>query len=114
MKHIGWALTQFHPHGERPDVHPMWPVAASYSNGHVAPRHPETADGWALVRCSHLHFEAAKQDPRVEPYRTVWDVITPKTVETYAAQGAKPGMMLCQLLSLLANNYEMGFADNDM
>jgi hypothetical protein len=104
-----WMLTQFHTH---PDTGWVWPVAASYANGHVAPRHPDTADGWALVLCeSHgHHIEAAKQDPRVQAYRTVWDVITPGTVTAYAAQGATAGMMLCQLLSMLANNYEPGFA----
>jgi hypothetical protein len=105
-----WMLTQFHPHGERPDIHAGWPVAASYANGHIAPRHPKTADGWALVACNSgvHHIDAAGQDPRVQPYRTVWDTITPETVTAYAAQGAKPGMMLCQLLSLLAA-WEPGF-----
>jgi hypothetical protein len=105
-----WMLTQFHPHSERPDVHPKWPVAASYANGHVAPLHPDEDNGWALVLCeagAH-HIEAAAQDPRVKPYRTVWDTITPETVTAYEAQGAKPGMMLCQLLSLLAA-WEPGF-----
>ena len=99
-----WMLTQFHEHPERRDLHPSWPVAASYANGHVAPCHPDGADGWALVQveCGVHHIEAAGQDPRVKAYRTVWDVITPETVTAYAAQGAKPGMMLCQLLSLLA------------
>jgi len=105
-----WMLTQFHPHAQHPELHPLWPVAASYADGHIAPRHPETADGWALVACNSgaHHIEAANQDPRVQAYRTVWDTITPKTVETYEPQGAKPGMMLCQLLSLLAA-WEPGF-----
>ncbi|MGA8877938.1 MAG: hypothetical protein WB555_20530 [Candidatus Korobacteraceae bacterium] len=105
-----WMLTQFHPHGTDPETHPVWPVAASYADGHIAPRHPETADGWALVLCTSgtHHIEAAMLDPRVQPYRTVWDPITPETVTTYAAQGAKAGMMLCQLLAVLAQ-WEPGF-----
>jgi hypothetical protein len=110
-----WMLTQFTPHGEHPDVHAAWPVAASYSDGHRAPRHPDDPiNGWGLVLCevgTH-HIEAANQDPRVHAYRTVWDTITPETVAAYAAQGAKPGMMLCQLLSLLAA-WEPGFGSND-
>jgi hypothetical protein len=99
-----WMLTQFLPHAERPDVHPKWPVAASYASGHVAPRHPDTADGWALVLCDvdPHHIEAAAQDPRVQPYRTPWDELTPETIKAYASEGAKAGMMLCQLLSRLA------------
>jgi hypothetical protein len=107
-----WALTQFHVHAEFPDIHPKWPVAASYANGHVAPRHPDMDDGWALVLCNDLHHEAAEQDPRIQPYYTVWDTITPETVAAYKAEGAKPGMMLCQLLSLLARIYP-GFGSND-
>ncbi|HZR58470.1 MAG TPA: hypothetical protein VFA74_16475 [Terriglobales bacterium] len=106
-----WMLTQFHVHPQFPDAHPKWPVAASYGNGHVAPRHPDTEDGWALVLCEAgvHHIEAAALDPRVEPYRTLWDEITPQTVTAYADKGAKAGMMLCQLLSLLANTYDSGF-----
>jgi hypothetical protein len=106
-----WMLTQFAPHGEHPDIHEAWPVAASYASGHVAPRHPDTADGWALVLClaDPHHIEAAREDPRIKGvYRTVWDTITPETVADYEAQGAKPGMMLCQLLSVLAE-WEPGF-----
>jgi hypothetical protein len=86
------------------------PVAASYANGHTAPRHPDTPDGWALVRCNSTmtQIEAAELDPRVQPYRTVWDVISPDTVTAYQEQGAAAGMMLCQLLSLLAK-WEPGF-----
>jgi len=66
-------------------------------------------DGWALVLIDDLGHEGAEQDPRVQPYRTMFDTITPETVQTYAAQGAKDGMMLCQLLSLLAK-WGIGFA----
>jgi hypothetical protein len=71
-----WMLTQFAPHGEHPDIHEAWPVAASYASGHVAPRHPDTADGWALVLClaDPHHIEAAREDPRIKGvYRTVWE-----------------------------------------
>lgn len=74
-----WMLSQFYTeplHGNE------WPVAASYSNGQ--------------------QIEAAEQDPRVQPYRTPWDTITPETVSAYASAGAVPGMMLGQLLTLLA------------
>jgi hypothetical protein len=103
-----WMLTQFYIDSTRDGFE--WPVAAAYANGHTAPRHPDTSDGWALVFCnSDSHqIEAAAQDPRVQPYRTVWDTITPETVAAYAAQGAVTGMMLCQLLSLLAQ-WEAGF-----
>jgi hypothetical protein len=104
-----WVLTQFGPHPDFPDVHPMWPIAAAHGNGHISPRYPENADGWALVLCGGLDHESARRDPRVAAtYRTVWDVITPETVTAYAAQGATAGMMLCQLLSLLAE-WEPGF-----
>lgn len=79
-----WMLTQFLPHGESPDIHKAWPVAASYASGHVAPRHPDNpVNGWALVLCEAGpdHIEAAREDPRIKGvYRTVWDTITPETV----------------------------------
>jgi len=88
------------------------PVCVAYSNGHTSPRYADDIEnGWALVlcECGAHHIEAASMDPRVEVYRTVWDEITPQTVTAYEAQGAKPGMMLCQLLSLLAK-WEPGFS----
>jgi len=98
-----WMLSQFYTEPLNGDE---WPVAATYSNGHVCPQHPATPDGWALVKCDAgtPQIEAAMQDPRVQPYRTLWDTITPETVTAYASAGAKDGMMLCQLLSLLAQN----------
>lgn len=96
-----WMLSQFY-------VEPIngwdWPVAASYSNGHNCPQHPDAPETWALVKCDSAsqQMEAAAQDPRVQPYHTVWDTITPETVTAYAAKGATAGMMLCQLLSTLA------------
>jgi hypothetical protein len=106
-----WMLTQFHSHPTETTW--AWPVAASYADGHVAPRHPDNALGgaWGLVQgeCGPHHIAAAEQDPRVQPYRTVWDTITPETVRAYASQGAQAGMMLCQLLSLLAKT-EPAFA----
>jgi hypothetical protein len=96
-----WMLSQFY-------IEPLnnleWPVAASYSNGHVCPCHPATADGWALVECNSgpTQIEAASQDSRVQPYKTLWDTITPETVTAYADKGAKAGMMLGQLLQVLA------------
>lgn len=96
-----WMLSQF-------VTCPTWstphPVCAAYSNGHLYPEPPVTSDGWAFVACnsgSH-QIEAAAQDPRVNIYRTLWDPITPQTVISYAAQGAKAGMMLGQLIQLLA------------
>lgn len=96
-----WMLSQFY-------VEPvngfLWPVAASYSNGHDCPAPPTAPSPWALVRCfsQPQQIEAAALDPRVQPYRTLWDPITPDTVEAYKAKGAAPGMMLGQLLQRLA------------
>jgi hypothetical protein len=81
-----------------------WPVAASYANGHVCPQHPDTPGGWSLVKCNStpVQIEAAAQDPRVQPYRTLWDPLTPETVTAYQNKGAKAGMMLGQLIQVLA------------
>jgi hypothetical protein len=94
-----WVLSQF---GTEPVNGWEWPVAASYSNGHICPQHPTAPETWALVLCNDLHNEAAAADPRVQVFHTVWDMITPETVTAYQDRGAKAGMMLCQLLSLLA------------
>ena len=102
-----WMLTQFY----NDPVHGFeWPVAASYGNGHVCPRHPDDPSGWALclVNAGTQQVEAAEQDPRVQPYRTLWDPLTAETVAAYAAQGAKAGMMLGQLIQLLAQT-DMGY-----
>lgn len=95
-----WMLSKFYTepiHGNE------WPVAASYSNGHTCPEHPTTGE-WALVKCEAgaPQAEAANEDPRVQPYRTLWDTITPETVAAYVDQGAKAGMMLGQLLQVLS------------
>ena len=88
-----------------------WPVAASYSNGFRCPRSPEAPETWALVscNCTSQQIEAAAEDPRVQPYRTLWDPLTPETITAYAAAGAKAGMMLGQLLQMLAQT-EPGYA----
>lgn len=95
-----WMLSQFY---KEPINKWDWPVCASYANGHSCPQHP-AAGGWALVLCesSSQQVEAAAQDPRVQPYRTLWDPITDATVKAYKKQGAKSGMMLGQLIQLLA------------
>lgn len=98
---IVWMLSQMY---KEPVNDWDWPVASSYANGHDCPRHPDTPDGWALVKCESAaqQIEAAAQDPRVQPYRTLWDPLTPETVTAYANKGAVAGMMLGQLLQLLA------------
>src|SRR6185437_1721875 len=106
-----WMLSQF---GIDPSTNWDLPVAASYSNGYVSPRNPDAPETWALVLCDSTtqQIEAAAQDPRVQPYRTPWDSLTPETVTAYAAQGAQAGMMLGQLLALLAQTtgaYAGGF-----
>jgi hypothetical protein len=102
-----WMLSQ---HYQCP-VNGTRPVCDAYSNGHLCPRYADdVVNGWSLVQgdCSPQQIDASLQDPRVQAYRTVWDTITPETVTAYAAQGATAGMMLCQLLSLLAK-WEPGF-----
>ena len=96
-----WMLSQFY---QDPDLG-LWPVAASYSNGHVCPQNPTDPNGWALVRCdsSAQQIEAASQDPRVRPYRTSWDIVGAETVTAYQGVGATQGMLLGQLLRLLAS-----------
>lgn len=96
-----WMLSKFYT---EPENNFIWPVAASYSNGHNCPVHPETPGAWALVRCDSAppQIEAAGMDPRVQPYRTLWDTITPETVDAYKTKGAAQGMMLGQLLQILA------------
>lgn len=96
-----WMLSQFYTeplHGWE------WPVAASYSNGHECPQHPIAPETWALVKCNSAvqQIEAAALDARVQPYRTLWDTLTPETVRAYAADGAAQGMPLGQLLQILA------------
>ena len=95
-----------------PDNGWTWPVCAAYSNGHVCPSNPATTDGWALVRVNPApqQLEAAAQDPRVKPYRTLWDPITPETVTAYQGKGATAGMMLGQLIQLLAQS-DPGYSD---
>lgn len=107
-----WMLSQCYT---VPESGFIWPYCAAYSNGVVCPKFPPenpTSGGWALVRCrsSAQQIEAAAQDPRIQPYRTLWDTLTPDTVTAYAAAGAKDGMMLCQLLALLAQT-EAGYGD---
>jgi hypothetical protein len=103
-----WMLSQFY---NEPANGWEWPVAASYSNGHDCPQHPVSPETWALVRCesSGQQLEAAAQDPRVHPYRTLWDILTPETVSAYASKGAASGMMLGQLLQILAES-DPGYA----
>ena len=104
-----WALSQFY----RDLDGVLRNVAENYGNGCENPQFPEGLETaeldenrgialWGLIRVRHLNCEAAATDPRVQVYYTVWDELTPETVSAYAAQGARPGMMLCQLLSLLA------------
>lgn len=104
-----WMLSQFY---KEPAHGWDWPVAASYSDGHECPRHPDAPGGWALVRCnaSSHQVEAAALDPRVQPYRTLWDALTPETVAAYQQQGAAVGMMLGQLIQRLAQS-DPGFCD---
>lgn len=103
-----WMISQFYT---EPVNGWDWPVAASYSNGHTCPRNPEAPETWALVQCdsSPQQIEAADQDPRVHPYRTMWDLLTPETVTAYQKNGAIAGMMLGQLIQLLAQG-DMGYA----
>jgi hypothetical protein len=59
-----WMLSKFYDC----EVHGwIWPVCAAYGDGPYVPRHPDTPDGWALVKVwtSPQQMEAAKQDPRV-------------------------------------------------
>lgn len=103
-----WMLSKFYTdtvHGF------LWPYADAYANGHVCPVHPDPADGWALVKCESNtgQLEAAAQDPNVQPYRTMWDTITAETASAYQNKGATAGMMLCQLIALLAQS-DGGFA----
>jgi hypothetical protein len=104
-----WMLSQFYT---EPVNGWEWPVAASYSNGHDCPLHPDAPGGWALVRCDSApqQIEAAEQDPRVQPYRTLWDPLTPETVAAYQNKGATAGMMLGQLIQLLAQG-NSGYGD---
>jgi hypothetical protein len=112
-----WALTKY----VRDASGNLRAVAESYGNGLISPRWPDGLNNpevdengqvvgeiWGLVTVRLMHVEAAAQDPRVQPYHTVYDTITPETVTAYQEQGAQPGMMLCQLLSLLAR-WEAGF-----
>lgn len=98
-----WMLSQMYT---EPQNGWDWPVASSYSNGHDCPQHPDTPNGWALVKCesSIQQIEAAEEDPRVQPYRTLWDPLTPETVTAYQSKGATAGMMLGQLIQLLAQS----------
>lgn len=103
-----WMLSKFYTdtvHGF------LWPDADAYSSGHVCPVYPDSTDGWALVKCQSTtgQIEAAGQDPNVQPYRTHWDPLTPETVAAYKNKGANAGMMLGQLIQLLART-EMGYA----
>jgi hypothetical protein len=106
-----WALTQYAQLNDGS----FHAVAVDYGNGSVSPRFPDglwnnptlddtgnVKDVWGLVKVQHLDCDAAETDPRVQPYHTVYDPITPETVAAYQEQGAQPGMMLCQLLALLA------------
>src|SRR5579872_2485351 len=100
-----WALTQY----VRMDAEKLkyiglhcdlLAVAESYGNGCIAPRWPDGLDNptvdetgqvkdvWGLVKVHHLNCEAAETDPRVQPYHTVYDPITPETVAAYQGQGA--------------------------
>lgn len=104
-----WMLSKFYIH---PDNGFTWPFAAAYSNGHLCPRCPEDIQNdWALVRCysTPQQIEAAAQDPRVQPYRTLWDPINRDTFEAYKTKGAAEGMLLGQLLQILAQT-EPGYA----
>lgn len=96
-----WMLSQF---AQEPVNDWEWPVAASYSNGHDCPQHPIAPETWALVKCDSTpaQMNAAEQDPRVQPYRSLWDTITPETVTAYTSVGAAAGMTLGQLLQLLS------------
>ena len=105
-----WALSKFVKDKEGK----LHEVAKSYGGGGVEnPRYPDElataqaddngqiANVWGLVLVQNLNHEAAATDSRVQVYYSDFDIITPDTVETYKAQGAKAGMMLGQLLALL-------------
>lgn len=104
-----WALTRYGRLGDG-----FHADAVAYGNGSISPRWPDglnnpvvddkglVQDVWGLVLVHGLNCEAADTDSNVQPYHTVYDIITPETVTAYQAQGAVPGMMLCQLLALLA------------
>jgi hypothetical protein len=110
MSHWRWALTQFvkFPDGI------VRNVAESYGAGgcenprvpdgllDVQPDETGLIDMWGLVVVHGLNIDSASTDPRVQPYHTLYDTITPETVAAYKAQGATEGMLLCQLLALLS------------
>jgi hypothetical protein len=111
-----WALTQY---AKGPDG-TLYAAAHSYGNSGISPCFPDglteaepDANGqiaiWGLVLVCDLNHEAAAQDPRVHPYHSLFDVITPETVTAYAARGAKKGMMLGQLLAVLAQGGDTAF-----
>lgn len=104
-----WMLSQ---HYICPESNSPRPICWAYSNGHVCPENAaDIENGWALVRCnSDAHqIDAAGQDPRVRVFRTLWDVITPETVTAYQSKGAVAGMMLGQLIQILAQS-DPGYA----
>jgi hypothetical protein len=79
-----WMLSKFYINTENGFI---WPVAATYSNGHVCPRFPDDVEnGWALVKCNSTpqQIQAAMEDPRVLVYRSLWDPVTPDTISAHA------------------------------
>jgi hypothetical protein len=106
-----WALTKFVK--DKQGKHHEVAKSYSTSGGVLNPRYPDELETaavddsgqvggvWGLVLIHCLNQEAAATDPRVQPYYSLFDEITPDTVESYRKQGAKAGMMLGQLLAVL-------------
>lgn len=97
-----WLLSQYYVD----DRGWTYPVAFDYGEHYFAPLHPETPDGWSLVRLaadSH-QLDAAKQDPRVVYCGRDYDTPPAKMLEVYASQ-LDPNvtyMFLGQVLARLA------------
>jgi hypothetical protein len=98
-----WMLSKFYDC----EVHNwIWPVCAAYGDGPYCPRHPATADSWALVKLwtSPQQIEAAKQDPRVIVCGKDYDAPPTEVLSTYSAwlDPAVTYMFMGQVIARLA------------